>query len=99
MIIFTATQRRDYRIFGPNITDPKSIPWDNSPSVQYLPVTSGILDPKCGSEIEVGETLTLSGYAYSGGGHGIVRVDVSFDGGKNWTQESFWHFFRDPTFY
>lgn len=25
------------------------------------------------------------GYAYSGGGRGIVRVDVSVDGGENWT--------------
>ncbi len=28
----------------------------------------------------------MSGYAWSGGGRGIVRVDVSADGGKNWTE-------------
>ncbi|KAH7140104.1 Oxidoreductase, molybdopterin-binding domain-containing protein [Dactylonectria estremocensis] len=28
----------------------------------------------------------LSGYAYSGGGRAIVRVDVSLDGGKTWSQ-------------
>lgn len=28
--------------------------------------------------------LTVKGYAYSGGGRGIVRVDVSIDGGKTW---------------
>ena len=27
---------------------------------------------------------TVQGYAYSGGGRGIVRVDVSGDGGKTW---------------
>ena len=31
-----------------------------------------------------GEINTLRGYAYSGGGRGIVRVDVSIDGGKTW---------------
>jgi len=31
-----------------------------------------------------GEINTLRGYAYSGGGRGIVRVDVSVDGGKTW---------------
>ncbi|KAJ4163601.1 hypothetical protein LMH87_005321 [Akanthomyces muscarius] len=30
--------------------------------------------------------LTLSGYAFSGGGRSIIRVDVSIDAGKNWTQ-------------
>lgn len=27
----------------------------------------------------------MQGFAYSGGGRGIVRVDVSGDGGKSWT--------------
>jgi sulfite oxidase len=26
----------------------------------------------------------MQGYAYSGGGRGIIRVDVSIDGGKSW---------------
>ena len=30
----SATQRRDYKYFGSNVTDPKSIPWDDTPSVQ-----------------------------------------------------------------
>ncbi|TQV97022.1 sulfite oxidase [Cordyceps javanica] len=30
--------------------------------------------------------LTLSGYAFSGGGRSIIRVDISVDSGKNWTQ-------------
>ena len=33
---------------------------------------------------EAGSIQTLRGYAYSGGGRGIVRVDVSIDGGKHW---------------
>ncbi|RYO80688.1 hypothetical protein DL766_008815 [Monosporascus sp. MC13-8B] len=33
-----------------------------------------------------GQVVELEGYAYSGGGHGIQRVDVSLDGGKTWDQ-------------
>lgn len=32
------------------------------------------------------EPIALQGYAYSGGGHAIARVDVSLDGGKTWDQ-------------
>lgn len=34
--------------------------------------------------VTAGEPLTVRGYAYSGGGRGIIRVDVSIDGGKTW---------------
>ncbi|TPX15274.1 uncharacterized protein E0L32_004551 [Thyridium curvatum] len=30
--------------------------------------------------------VSLAGYAYSGGGHRVVRVDVSTDGGRTWDQ-------------
>ena len=32
--------------------------------------------------------ITVHGYAVSGGGRGIERVDVSFDGGKTWVEAS-----------
>ncbi|KAJ4292849.1 hypothetical protein N0V88_005507 [Collariella sp. IMI 366227] len=32
------------------------------------------------------EPVALQGYAYSGGGRAIARVDVSLDGGKTWDQ-------------
>lgn len=32
--------------------------------------------------------VTISGYAVSGGGRGIERVDVSVDGGKSWIEAS-----------
>lgn len=28
--------------------------------------------------------MSVKGYAWSGGGRGIVRVDVTADGGKTW---------------
>lgn len=85
------TQRRDYKLFGSNITDPKTIPWEGTPSVQYLPVTSAILQPATNTTVECGESITLSGYAFSGGGNGITRVDISTDGGKTWTQTNIYN--------
>lgn len=32
--------------------------------------------------------VKVSGYAVSGGGRGIERVDVSIDGGKTWLEAS-----------
>jgi sulfite oxidase len=32
--------------------------------------------------------VKISGYAASGGGRGIERVDVSVDGGKTWMEAS-----------
>jgi hypothetical protein len=33
-------------------------------------------------------SITVKGYAWSGGGRGIERVDVSSDGGKTWKTAS-----------
>jgi len=52
-------------------------------SVQEQPVTSMILEPKDGATSEL-DDITVRGFAWSGGGRGIVRVDVSADGGKTW---------------
>ena len=46
---------------------------------------SCITHPQSSSALEAGSVETIKGYAYSGGGRGIVRVDVSADGGKTWT--------------
>jgi len=53
-------------------------------SVQEQPVTSVIVTPKEGY-VEEFDDVTVTGYAWSGGGRGIVRVDVSADAGKTWT--------------
>ncbi|AEO68195.1 uncharacterized protein THITE_52821 [Thermothielavioides terrestris NRRL 8126] len=42
-------------------------------------------DTPCPSETPA-EPIALQGYAYSGGGRAIARVDVSLDGGKTWDQ-------------
>ncbi|KAK2600374.1 hypothetical protein N8I77_009912 [Diaporthe amygdali] len=92
-------QRRDYKSFGPNQRD---VDWDSAPAIQEMPVTSAITkvlvgqcvrqDDKCGHPVsgpEAGEgrePIAIEGYAMSGGGRYISRVDVSLDGGKTWDQ-------------
>ncbi|KAF5013467.1 hypothetical protein FDECE_543 [Fusarium decemcellulare] len=90
----TQWQRRDYKCFGPNQTH---VDWDTAPAIQELPVQSAITTCKLGDwtksqKDDKSETHTkpasLTGYAYSGGGRSIIRVDISFDNGKSWSQAS-----------
>eukprot|EP00397_Hematodinium_sp_SG-2012_P027967 GEMP01029418.1.p1 GENE.GEMP01029418.1~~GEMP01029418.1.p1 ORF type:complete len:409 (+),score=72.74 GEMP01029418.1:409-1635(+) len=57
---------------------------ENIQSMQEQPVNSVISSPIDEDTTEL-DSITVRGYAYSGGGRGIVRVDVSLDGGHNWT--------------
>ncbi|XP_077184941.1 sulfite oxidase, mitochondrial [Paroedura picta] len=75
-------QQKDYKGFSPAVT------WDNvdfskAPAIQELPVQSAITEPSPNASVIPG-VLTVKGYAWSGGGQGIIRVDVSLDGGKSW---------------
>ncbi|KAI1487381.1 Oxidoreductase, molybdopterin-binding domain-containing protein [Biscogniauxia mediterranea] len=90
----TTWQRKDYKCFGPNETKQD---WDKYKPIQVMPVTSAItrtrLKPPAaaaaGEQQEEGDkkrVVQLEGYAYSGGGHEIQRVDVSLDGGETWDQ-------------
>jgi sulfite oxidase len=77
-------QRRDYKCFGPNET---KVDWDAAPAIQEMPVQSAITKVKIGSsQTGSDRTVSMGGYAYSGGGRAIIRVDVSLDDGKTWTQ-------------
>mmetsp|Transcript_9427 Transcript_9427/g.34598 ORF Transcript_9427/g.34598 Transcript_9427/m.34598 type:complete len:574 (-) Transcript_9427:105-1826(-) len=75
-----------YKGFSPSVKDLKGIQVDKIASIQEQPVQSVILSPMEGTAVSTKECgpVTISGYAYSGGGRGIVRVDVSIDGGKTW---------------
>ncbi|XP_074603734.1 sulfite oxidase-like [Brevipalpus obovatus] len=78
-------QRRDYKGFSPNV-DWSNVDFDSAPSIQELPVQSAICDPLDGAIVQPGPdgTITVRGYAWSGAGRKIVRVDVSPDGGSTW---------------
>ncbi|GIL59243.1 hypothetical protein Vafri_13880 [Volvox africanus] len=78
-------QQRDYKAFSPNV-DWDSVEWTSAPALQEPPVTSTICEPAPGTPVSVSDgEITLRGYAWSGGGRGIIRVDVSTDGGTTWT--------------
>ena len=77
-------QRNDYKGFSPCV-DWDTVDFSSAPSIQELPVTSAISEPANGSSVSADdEEVTVKGYAWSGGGRGIARVDVSLDGGNTW---------------
>ncbi|KAG8431620.1 hypothetical protein GDO86_017880, partial [Hymenochirus boettgeri] len=78
-------QQKDYKGFNPSV-DWDSVDFASSPAIQELPVQSAITQPHPGETVlpNIDGELTVKGYAWSGGGREIVRVDVSVDGGKTW---------------
>ncbi|KJX94277.1 hypothetical protein TI39_contig4204g00020 [Zymoseptoria brevis] len=79
---------RDYKCFGPNVRakDLKPEDWEKAQSIQEMPVQSAITNIVCSKGGDNGRTASVQGFAYSGGGRRIVRVDVSADGGETWQQ-------------
>lgn len=89
-------QRRDYKCFGPNVGSNPN--WERAMAIQELPVQSAITSiEEFSTQTERERTLLrnygleedfvkICGYAFSGGGRGIQRVDVSVDGGGTWKQ-------------
>lgn len=78
-------QQNDYKGFSPS-TDWDNVDFSKSPAIQNMPVTSAICTPKSDQQIKrnLNGTITVKGYAWSGGGNKIVRVDVTADNGKTW---------------
>ncbi|XP_028262913.1 sulfite oxidase, mitochondrial [Parambassis ranga] len=77
-------QQNDYKGFSPG-TDWDTVDFKSAPAIQELPIQSAITTPADGAAVSRSdETLTVKGYAWSGGGREVVRVDVSLDGGKTW---------------
>jgi len=84
-----------YKGFAPGIKSFAGIDTHSIPSVQALPVMSAIVRPRDGDAAVCWAsadgsgayegTVEASGWAYSGGGKGVVRVDVTADGGHSWT--------------
>ncbi|CAH1155048.1 unnamed protein product [Phaedon cochleariae] len=84
-------QQNDYKGFSPS-TDWDTVDFSKSPAIQELPVISAICQPGGGDTVQVQNgRITVKGYAWSGGGQKIVRVDVTADGGKSWHVAKFDH--------
>ena len=73
-------------MFSPSVKDLNTVDIASVPTIQEQPVQSVIVSPQDRETIEIvpGEDIDIKGYAWSGGGRGIIRVDVSIDSGKNW---------------
>lgn len=75
-------QAKDYKMFAPYVGFDE-LNYDKEPAMHDNPVQSAITSPESGETVKVVDgKITLQGYAYSGGGRTVVRVDVSVDGGK-----------------
>ncbi|KAJ8735979.1 hypothetical protein PYW08_006635 [Mythimna loreyi] len=78
--------QKDYRSFNASKTW-ETADFASAPPIYSLPVTSAICDPAHGDTVAVSNGFVeVRGYAYSGGGAKILRVDVSPDCGKTWIQ-------------
>ena len=90
-------QQRDYKCFGPNQAG-KDVDWSSAPAIQETPIQSAITSIKGVSSLchdgrkelqrygFTEDAVKVQGYAFSGGGRRIIRVDVSADNGKGWQQ-------------
>ena len=77
-------QKMDYKCFGRN--DIEKPNWDMAPAIQETPVQSAITRMYREKEDSEVKTITIEGYAFSGGGRKIIRVDISTDDGHTWNQ-------------
>lgn len=77
-------QQGDYKVFSPN-TDWDTVDFSKAPAIQEMPVVSAICKPEQSEIIKVIDgKINVKGYAWSGGGRKIIRVDVTNDRGKTW---------------
>ena len=81
-------QKKEY-LYYPSQDGKHNTTYSNGFSIQDMPVSSAIISPVDKAVIIHEGTITLRGWAYSGGGHWPVRVDVSSDGGGVWYEVPF----------
>ncbi|CAA7404700.1 unnamed protein product [Spirodela intermedia] len=76
--------QKDYKMFPPTVNW-DNINWSDRKPQMDFPVQSAICSLEDVDIVKQGK-LTISGYAVSGGGRGIERVDISLNGGKTWVE-------------
>ncbi len=76
-------QRKDYKLFPPKVAKGEA-DWDAGLTIDAMPLNSAICEPQRGARLKAG-ALTLRGWA-TASERAIKRVDVSLDGGRNWSQ-------------
>lgn len=78
--------QKDYKMFPPRVNW-DNIDWSTRRPQMDFPVQCVICSLEDVNVVKNGK-ITIKGYAVSGGGRGIERVDVSVDGGKTWVEAS-----------
>lgn len=77
-------QQRAYKVFPPEVQK-EDADWSSRPALQDLPLNSVITEPAPGVQPPPGR-VAFRGYAHSGGGRAVERVEVSTDGGATWAE-------------
>jgi sulfite oxidase len=75
-----------YKLFPPEVTE-KTADWSRGKPIEEIPINSVICTPQEGTTLEPGP-CRIQGYAITGEGSPIERVEVSIDGGQHWTTAS-----------
>ncbi|OQO07833.1 hypothetical protein B0A48_06624 [Cryoendolithus antarcticus] len=78
-------QKKEYLYYTPQVGKQNAM-YSNGFSIMEMPVSSAIMTPVTKEQIVHDGTISLTGWAYSGGGHWPERVEVSGDGGSVWYQ-------------
>ncbi|KJX98301.1 sulfite oxidase like protein [Zymoseptoria brevis] len=83
-------QKKEYLYYTPQIGK-QNVQYSNGFSIQEMPVSSAIMSPTDMDQIIHDGSISLRGWAYSGGtgGHWPERVEVSADGGSVWYEVPF----------
>ncbi|KAI8030596.1 Sulfite oxidase [Camellia lanceoleosa] len=78
--------QKDYKMFPPSVNW-DNIDWSTRRPQMDFPIQCVICSLEDVNIVKHGK-ITVKGYAVSGGGRGIERVDVSIDGGRTWVEAS-----------
>ena len=76
----------EYKLFPPQVTA-EDVDNSEGEMLGEIPLNCVILTPENGASVGRGH-LPVRGYALAGGDRGVVRVEVSTDGGESWTEAS-----------
>lgn len=76
-------------MFSPNDTLEEA-QYEKRTPIYEMPVQAAICEPLDGTSIHKDE-VAFKGYAYSGGGKGIARVELTTDNGETWQEANLTH--------
>jgi len=92
----------DNRLLPPQVLDPEQAKqggwWTSIPQtlINHLNINSAIVYPTHGEKLDPNQKfLDFTGYAYSGSGNGISRVELTYDEGETWNLASI-HYANTP---